>query len=245
MPTEHTIRQGECILSIATRYGHKWETIWDAPGNKDLRKERSHPGVLLPGDRISIPDLKLKTVSLATGERHTLKVTRNLVTVRIRLMEPPPLAKEDPAGTRASRDQKTVTVEDPEPPKAAPDEPRKSVPWEVQVDGAKVASGKSDGDGYIEFQVSPDVTEAELIVEPGAPKELRVPLALGGLDPVTTVSGVKQRLYNLGFDCGDTSQDAHENFAAVVAAFQQAQGIDPTGELDDGTRDRLKKVHGL
>jgi N-acetylmuramoyl-L-alanine amidase len=89
------------------------------------------------------------------------------------------------------------------------------------------------------------VTEGELIVEPGEAKELRVPLALGGLDPVTTVSGVKQRLYNLGWDCGDTSQEVHENFAAMLSAFQEAQGLEVTGEVDDATRDRLKKVHGL
>jgi hypothetical protein len=35
------------------------------------------------------------------------------------------------------------------------DEPRKNVPWEVRVDGAKAASGKSDGDGFIQFELSP------------------------------------------------------------------------------------------
>jgi len=245
MPTEHVIRQGECILSIATQYGHKWETIWDAPENKELKKERKHPGVLLPGDKISIPDIKLKSASLATGSRHTVKIARNLITVKIRLTQPPPPAKEDPTGGKASPDQKTVTVDDPPPPETKPDEPRKGVPFQVLVDGFKKASGSSDGDGNIEFQLSPEVTEAELVVEPGTPKELRVPLALGGLDPVTTVSGAKQRLYNLGFDCGDTSDEEHENFAAVVAAFQMGQGLPATGELDDKTRAQLQKIHGL
>src|SRR4051812_26027945 len=102
MPREHTIQQGECIFSIATRYGHKWDTIWNAPENEALRKERDHPGVLMPGDQVSIPDLQPKTFTLATGKRHKIVVALNLVTVRVRLMEPPPPAKEDPTGGTAS-----------------------------------------------------------------------------------------------------------------------------------------------
>lgn len=245
MPTEHTISQGECILSLANQYGHKWETIWNAPENEKLRKERGHPGVLLPGDHVSIPDRKLATLDLATNKTHSIQVVLNLVTVRLRLMEPPPLAKEDPTGGRASADQKSVTVDDPEPPAPVADKPRANVAWVVRVAGEQVASGKSDADGYIEVKLKPEVTEAEVIVEPGTLKELRLPLALGGLDPVTTVSGVKQRLYNLGLDCGDTTDEVNENFAAVVAAFQQGQGLPTTGEVDDRTRGRLREVHGF
>ena len=245
MPQDHTIRQGECILSIATQYGHKWETIWNAPENEGLRKDRGQPGVLLAGDRVSIPDRRPKTFSLATGKRHKIVVALNLVTVRVRLVEPPPPAKEDPTGGRASRDQKSVTVEDPEPPEKAADKPRANVAFQVFAEGKKLTAGNSDGDGFIEFKLRPEVTAAELIVEPGSLKELRMPLALGGLDPITAVSGVKQRLYNLGLDCGDTSDEPHQNFSAMVAAFQEGQGLKTTGEIDDATRDRLRKVHGF
>jgi hypothetical protein len=245
MPVDHTIRQGECILSIANRYGHKWETIWDAPENQALRKERVRPGVLLAGDHVSIPDLKPKTISVPVDRRHKIVVALNLVTVRLRLMQPPPPAKDDPGAAKASGDHKTVTFDDPPPPDKQDDVPRKSAAWEVRVDGAVLASGKSDADGYIEFKLRPEVTAAELIVEAGTLKELRLPLALGGLDPITTVSGVKQRLYNLGFDCGDVSEEEHENFAAVAAAFQQAQGLQASGEVDDQTRDRLRTIHGF
>jgi hypothetical protein len=66
------ISQGECTFSIVDRYGHKWETIWNAPENKELRRERPQPGVLLAGDRISIPDLRPKTLALATGKRRKI-----------------------------------------------------------------------------------------------------------------------------------------------------------------------------
>ncbi len=245
MPKEHTIKQGECIFSIATRYGHKWDTIWNAPENEALRKDRGQPGVLMPGDQVSIPDLRPKTVALATGGRHKIVVALNLVTVRVRLMEPPPPAKEDPTGGTASNGHKDFTVEDPDPPARAPDQPRANVAFEVWAEGKKLLGGKSDGDGYIEFKLRPEVTAAELIAEPGTLKELRTPLALGGLDPISTVSGVKQRLYNLGFDCGDTSDEEHDNFAAALSAFQEGQGLKTTGEIDAETRARLQKVHGF
>src|SRR5882724_2062638 len=244
MPIDHTIAQGECILSIANRYGHKWETIWNAPENQALRKKREHPGVLFPGDHVSVPDRKPKTLTLPANQRHKIKVVLNLVTVRLRLMQPPPPPKDDPTTAQASGDHKTVTVDDPPPPGKKDDEPRKDAAFEVRVDGKVVTSGKSDGDGYIEFKLRPEVAAAELIVEAGTLKELRLPLALGGLDPITEVSGVKQRLYNLGLDCGDTTDEVHENLAAVVAAFQEAQGLGASGEVDDQTRDRLRKVHG-
>jgi hypothetical protein len=245
MPLDHTIHQGECIFSIANQYGHKWETIWNAPENAALRKERALPGVLRSGDHVSIPDLKPKVLSLATNQRHKIVVSLNLITIRIRLMQPPPPGKDDPAAVTASKDQKNVTFDEPPPPEKKDDEPRKNAAWEVRVDGAIITSGKSDGDGYIEFKLRPEVKAAELIVAPNTLDELRLPLALGGLDPVTTVSGVKQRLYNLGFDCGDTNDDEHENLSAVIAAFQEAQGLKTTGEIDDPTRDRLRSVHGF
>jgi hypothetical protein len=245
MPKEHTIKQGECIFSIATQYGHKWDTIWNAPENEGLRKDRGQPGVLLPGDLVKIPDLKPKALTLATGGKHKVVVRLNLVTVRVRLMEPPPPAKEDPTGGTASNDDKDFTVEDPEPPAREPDKPRANVAFEVWAEGKKLAAGKSDGDGYIEFKLRPEVTAAELVAEPGTLKELRTPLALGGLDPISTVSGVKQRLYNLGLDCGDTTAEEHDNFAAALSAFQEAQGLKTTGEIDADTRARLQKVHGF
>jgi len=201
--------------------------------------------VLLSGDRVVIPDLRPKVLSLPTGKQHKIVVAMNLVTVRVRLMEPPPPAKEDPTGGTPSKDYKDFTVDDPAPPERAPDQPRANVAFEVLVDGKKLLGGKSDGDGFIEFKVKPEVTKAELVVEPGTSKELRTPLALGGLDPISAISGVKQRLYNLGIDCGDTNDDAHASFAAALAAFQEGQGLQPTGELDAATRARLQEAHGF
>jgi hypothetical protein len=42
---------------IAGKYGFKdWKAIYDHPSNADFRRRRPNPHLILPGDRIAIPD---------------------------------------------------------------------------------------------------------------------------------------------------------------------------------------------
>lgn len=72
-PTTYLVQQGDCISSIAERFGHFWGVIWNAPENATLRAERSDPAVLLPGDRLFIPTLRQKSVPCRTGKRFVFR----------------------------------------------------------------------------------------------------------------------------------------------------------------------------
>ncbi|MBL9039616.1 MAG: peptidoglycan-binding protein [Archangium sp.] len=75
MPQTHVVKQGECLSLIAASYGFPdYTVVYNDPANQELRKKRPNPDLLYPGDEISIPDLKTKSVDLATGKTHTIVV---------------------------------------------------------------------------------------------------------------------------------------------------------------------------
>jgi hypothetical protein len=74
MGTKHTVKEGDCISSIAFAHGLFPDTIWDHPDNEGLRKVRKDPNVLLPGDILAIPDKRPREVSKATSQVHQFKL---------------------------------------------------------------------------------------------------------------------------------------------------------------------------
>jgi N-acetylmuramoyl-L-alanine amidase len=71
MSTEHVVRHGECISSIADRHGLFWQTVWSA--NPKLKETRADPNRLAPGDVVIIPDRQAKHESCACDQRHRFK----------------------------------------------------------------------------------------------------------------------------------------------------------------------------
>ncbi|MCB9594706.1 MAG: peptidoglycan-binding protein [Sandaracinaceae bacterium] len=70
---EHRVSQGECLSSIAERYGFFWQTLWDHPDNEALRELRGDPNVLFPGDTVFVPDKRVAAFTRPTDARHTFK----------------------------------------------------------------------------------------------------------------------------------------------------------------------------
>jgi hypothetical protein len=81
----YLVRQGDSVASVAVRSGHLPETIWEAPENRDLRASRENPHVLMPGDRLFVPPVQPKTVSVPTGKPQKLVVQRPEAKLRLRL----------------------------------------------------------------------------------------------------------------------------------------------------------------
>jgi N-acetylmuramoyl-L-alanine amidase len=71
----HVVRQGECLATIARHYGYiDPMTIYNHSSNSELRKLRSNPFLLFPGDRVRIPDRPLKVAPCQTGRTHNFLV---------------------------------------------------------------------------------------------------------------------------------------------------------------------------
>lgn len=81
----HVVKPGECVSSIAFEAGFFWQTLWDDPENATLKEARGAPNVLLPGDRLHVPEKREKEVPCETGARHrfTRKGVPELFRLRI------------------------------------------------------------------------------------------------------------------------------------------------------------------
>jgi hypothetical protein len=79
----HKVVQGDCIESIAAKYGLEPDAIWEHADNASLREQRSG-FALLPGDVVFVPDRREKSLSVATSRSHTvtLKIPKTLVHIR-------------------------------------------------------------------------------------------------------------------------------------------------------------------
>lgn len=73
MTKQHKVKQGECMASIADRYGFFWHSLWDLPENAELKEKRKGPNILFPGDQVFIPDKREKTESVATEQLHRFR----------------------------------------------------------------------------------------------------------------------------------------------------------------------------
>jgi hypothetical protein len=83
---EHVVTPGECISSIAKDMGHLWETIWNDPGNADLRTIRKDRNVLMPGDRVHVPPLREKWEPGQSEMRHRFRRKGQPEVFRVRVL---------------------------------------------------------------------------------------------------------------------------------------------------------------
>jgi hypothetical protein len=76
----------ESIPSIAKDNGFFWRTLWNHPDNAALKAKRKDPNVLMEGDEVTIPDLRLRQESGATEARHTFQLKGEPHIFKLRLM---------------------------------------------------------------------------------------------------------------------------------------------------------------
>lgn len=121
-------------------------------------------------------------------------------------------------------------------------EPLANEPYVLDVDG-ELSNGNLDGEGILDVQVPTEAREAIVSIGEQA-NQKRYRLNLSHLDPVNEITGVQQRLNNLGFFCGREDSDVGELTRVAIRKFQEANDLDVTGEVDDQTRDKIQQEHG-
>ena len=73
MPINHTVCQGDSVISLSETHGLFAVTIWNDPGNAGLRQKRTDMNVLMPGDVVVIPDKRPRLEKRPTGQTHRFR----------------------------------------------------------------------------------------------------------------------------------------------------------------------------
>jgi len=116
--------------------------------------------------------------------------------------------------------------------------PRADEDYIFDCDG-KQTNGKTDGDGRLEHFIPGDAKNGKLIFKGG--KEVHH-LKLGNLDPLDQISGVQQRLNNLGYNCGGEMGKFGEKTKEALKKFQADNELEASGEPDAATKAKLQEL---
>jgi Putative peptidoglycan binding domain/LysM domain len=200
---KYTIAKGDCLSSIAEKFGFLPDTIWNHGENADLKARRKDPNVLYPGDVLFIPEKTVNEIPKPVDGTHSFVKKSAKAKLKLRLMDG--------------------------------DQPRANVPYDLNIDG-KWLSGTTDGGGYLEHPIPPGAQQGKLLVGDGPTKDVHE-FRFGTVDPVDTDSGAEGRLRDLAYDVDGDRE-------AAIRAFQKKEGMEPTGQLDDATRQKLLEVFG-
>lgn len=233
------------MSSISLEHGHMWKTLWDDPNNAELKSVRKDPNILHKGDEISILDIRIKNVKVSSDAKHSFKRLGVPAKLRIRFMEDKfdaaaaePDCPEPHSNGINSESESAATTSEP-----LEQVPCANTPYSIDIDG-QLSDGTTDSDGYIDIPLIPNAEKAIIRMNPGSEKETKLAVKLGHLDPISEVSGVKKRLQNLTFDCGDLSDEINSDLSSAIEAFQEQQGMEINGILTDEVRAKLQTVHG-
>jgi hypothetical protein len=215
MSTQHTVGQGEHLVSIATHYGFAdFKTIWDDPQNADLKAKRGNPNVLCQGDVLFIPDRQGKVCTGSTEQYHKFVAKRSPLKLRliIKDIDGRPIANApytlDISGqtSEGTTDGKGLIVQ------------------RIPVNAAK---------GMV------------LIKQESFPEGIEIAISIGSLDPVEEISGIQARLNNLGYRAGDKAAGANsQELRSAIEEFQCDQGLTVDGKCGPVTQAKLKEVYG-
>ena len=128
-------------------------------------------------------------------------------------------------------------------------EPLRNTACELTIDGA-TTSATTDATGKLERTLAPTVQDVRLTIA-----GITLILGVGQLNPMNDaddggLSGVKGRLYNLGYyngpihSDGDGDGELGDATAEAIRAFQRDNALPETGEVSQPLKDKLTEKYG-
>ena len=119
------------------------------------------------------------------------------------------------------------------------DEPRAGEVYELVIKG-ETRKGVLDDNGGLEEPIPTDARQGVLYV--GETRDA-YPLNFARIDPSDSAHGVQQRLRNLGHKL-ELTGEMDDPTRVAIAQFQKRSEIEPTGEYNAETRDKLVAEYG-
>lgn len=229
----HPVQAGEHMVRIAADLRiANYSTLWDHPSNADL-KQRRNPNILLPGDRVNVPNPAPKTVTVPTTRKHKFVAeSQDVLDLRVALLD------------ENSQPMSGMKCQFPEEGS------------EVTADGGGVLERKELSASF-ELGMLRFVYRVEDLSQRGnAPAnvfqgnekvELAFAIAVGHLDPYDTPSGIQERLSNLGYYAGEIGYATEDALAlrCAIEEFEKENGLTPKGDATNASfQTKLKDVHG-
>jgi len=238
MPTKHVCKDTDHISKLAADAGFvHWKTVWDANGG--LSSKRSNPNILFKGDKLNpagdtttIPDHDPGSKDATTEVFNAFSTASDKLFLRLRIL------KDD--FTALANAKYTLTVDGVVAP----------------------CTGTTNGQGQIEKEIPRACTHAALTVSvPAAPapggagtcaeSPVTWQLQIGRLNPLMEnaptkfcVSGVQQRLNNLGISTGPVDGINGKLTDAAIRVFQRLFKLGVDGTPGQGeTQPKLRDVH--
>lgn len=215
---KHKVVQGECLISIAQKYGvANWRTIYDAPENEEFKKLRKNPNMICPGDIVHIPLLTgtKQPAKLNQKTTYVLKKAKGFLSICLIDKKSNPLSDVpyDVSFFKTERDQKG--------------EPLKTI-----------TGVKTGADGYVEQPLPKDAKFALISYSPYPTRpslKLKMGLKVGELDDPSTELGMRSRLNHFGFFSGDgrMNEQDQEMFETQLAGFKSKYKLSDDSSVID------------
>ena len=227
---EYVVKQDDTLSAIAKKHKTTAKKIWNHSKNSKLKETRESMDVLLKGDKLWIPPPEQKDEGLKLESVNTLYVDEEHGDIKIVFLKY--------------------------------GKPRKGLQYTPYFEESGISNICSalDADAMALHEVDHDEKTGKISLEPEKDSEIDIEeysLRIGWLDPLDYLSGVQARLRNLGyfFDVHkwfpfESSRKPYSEDEAdlltknAIAVFQVENGIEPTGEYNEETKNKLREVHG-